>query len=291
MHPTLFTWQGLGFHTWGLMITLAFVFAGLVTGARAARVGIDPDRLVPLYLIAPIGGLLGARLLHFAMAEPRTLLENPGAFFNLGQGGFAFYGGVMLAGIAGITWGRWAGMDPWKLSDLAAPSIMLGLAMGRIGCFFAGCCHGAACEVSVMNRLVRLQGGEIVSTDGAPWLALVYKAGVGVGAIFDEPVYPTQLWESAGAFLLFGLLSLVWRYGRRFDGQVMGLMLCLYAVLRWTVESFRGDTVRGVGYFGFMSTSQVVSVALGALGVVVLGIGLVRGFKPEQPFVAEDEAI
>lgn len=290
MHPTLFTWQGLGFHTWGLMITLAFVFAGLVTGARSARVGIDPDKLVPLYLIAPIGGLLGARMLHFAMAEPRTLLEHPLAFFDMGQGGFAFYGGVILAGIAGTAWGRWAGLDPWKLADLAAPPIMLGLALGRIGCFFAGCCHGATCDVAVMNRLVNLQGGSVVSVDGFPFLALVYKAGVGVGAIFDEPLFPTQLWESAGAFMLFGGLSLVWRYGRRFDGIVMGLMLALYAPLRWTVESFRGDTVRGVGYFGVLSTSQVVSIGLGALGIVLLIAGALRGFKPEQPYRDEEDA-
>lgn len=289
MHPTLFTWHGLGIHTWGTMVTIAFVVPCLVAGLRAGKVGIDPDRLVPIWLIAPAAGLIGARLLHFLMAERGLLWEDPAAFFDLGQGGFAFYGGVILGSAACLTYAAFARIPLLKLIDVVAPTVMLGLGFGRIGCFFAGCCHGRACPAPVSATVASFQGGAIVSLEQSPWLALIFKKGVGVGAIFNHPVYPTQLWESAGAFVLFFALSAMWRWGRRFDGQVAAAMLVLYAILRFTIEGFRGDTIRGVEYLGRFSTSQMVSFPMLALG---LGLALYcfrRGVAPEQPYRPSDE--
>lgn len=289
MHPTLISMNGVGLHTWGLMITLAFAAASLLAGARARRVGVDPDKLVPVYLLAPFLGLAGARLLHFLMAEPKLFFERPMTYFDLGEGGFAFYGGVILAA-AGILAYFWAARLPvLKLADALAPTVLLGLAIGRIGCFFAGCCHGAPIGLNAESTLIHLQGGEVVTVSGFPWLALIYRRGVGVGDIFDVPIYPTQPWESIGAFLLVFFLSWMWRAHRRFDGQVVGLSLVLYAVLRYTVESFRGDTIRGVDYLGRFSTSQMVSFAMLGLGLVLLAWRVDKGRAPEKPF--EDEEI
>ena len=289
MHPTLITWHGLGFHTWGLMITLAFSAACLVLAVRSRRVGIDPDRLVPLYLLAPVLGLAGARLLHFTMAEPKLFFSHPLAYFDPGQGGFAFYGGVILGVIGGLIWARMAKIPLLKLCDLAAPAIMLGLALGRIGCFFAGCCHGRPVGLAETGTLIAFQGGRVVTVAGFPWVALVYIKNVGVGDIFDVPIFPTQAWESIGAFSLFLFLSWMWRYHRRFDGQIMGMMLVLYAGLRFTVETFRGDVIRGVDYLGLFSTSQMVSFAGFAIGLSLLIARWGKGVEKEVPVVVDEE--
>ena len=285
MLPTLFQPHGspIGLHTWGLMVMLAFIAGCSLLSARAARVGIDPDDLTGFYTLVTFGGLFGSRLLHFLMAEPTTFFANPLVFFDLSEGGFAFYGGAIFSTVAGIWYARRNGIHIWKLADAAAPSLMLGLALGRLGCFFAGCCHGRACDVPVDHALWALPGGQIVTTDGFPFLALVFERGVGVGDLFDVPTFPTQLWESTGAFLLFAFLSWEWRRWRHFDGQVFVTLLLTYPILRSTIEGFRGDAVRGTNWFGMLSTSQVVSIPVLMLGLVLLATRARRGLDPEHP--------
>jgi phosphatidylglycerol:prolipoprotein diacylglycerol transferase len=162
-----------------------------------------------------------------------------------------------------------------------------------MGCFFAGCCHGGACDASEVGTLAQFEGGRVVTLDGAPHIGLVFTKGVGVGAIHDPVVtWPTQMLESVGALTLFLLLSLMWHRWRRFDGQVMASMLALYACMRATIERFRGDSIRGLHEVMGMqlSTSQLVAAAM---VLVAAAIALWRyryGVAPETPFEPDDEA-
>ncbi|NOY28510.1 MAG: prolipoprotein diacylglyceryl transferase [Oligoflexia bacterium] len=289
MYPTIYQHGSLGFHMWGLMVMSGFIMAFIFVSRRVPRVGIDPDAMVGLYLWVVVGGLLGSRLLHFTMAEPKLFFSNPLVFFSLDQGGFAFYGGVIGGAIAGAGYAWRHSLSVWKILDIAAPSIMIGLSVGRLGCFFAGCCHGRTCPLPQSATMLSLPGGSIVTTAGFPWVALVFKRGVGVGDIFDVPVYPTQLWESSAAFVLFLFLSWMWHKHRRFDGQVLAMMLVLYAILRSTIETFRGDTIRGVDYFGMFSTSQLVSAFMVVVAIGIVAVKAHSGVAPETPFVPPDD--
>jgi len=296
MFPTLFTYQGFGFHTWGLMVLMAFLAACLVTGARAGRVGIDSDKLVPFYLIITFAGLAGSRLLHFLFAETETFLANPGVFFDPNQGGFAFLGGVIGGVLAGGVYAIATKIPVLKLADVGAPSIMLGLAVGRTGCFFAGCCHGMRCELPSTNTLINLPGGSAVTVDGFPWLALQFVPGVGVGSIFNAPLFPTQLWEITGGLLMFAFLSWMWKKWRRFDGQVMAIGLTLYAIMRSFIEQFRGDSIRGIHSFDLpglgetaLSTSQIVAIGLVVFSVVLAAWRWPKGVTAEIPFEPEED--
>ncbi|MFT4974632.1 MAG: phosphatidylglycerol:prolipoprotein diacylglycerol transferase [Myxococcota bacterium] len=307
MFPTLFTFSqehGLsagfehfgdpgvvGFHSWGLMVMMAFLVAFLTTSARAPKVGIDPDSLVPLYLLASIFGMLGSRLLHFVFAEPALLLSNPLVFFDTTEGGFAFLGGVIGGVLSGGAYALWRGIPLWKLADVIAPTIMFAAAVGRIGCFLSGCCHGAAVpDAEITSTLLALPGGSIVALDAAPFLALIFEPNVGVGAIHNVPVYPTQLWEIVSGLTLFAFLSWMWFYARRFDGQIIAAMIICYAPARIFNEMFRGDSVRGVDQFGTgLSTSQLVSLALVLVGIVIIAVRFSRGISPEEPIVYDDD--
>lgn len=281
----------LAFHTYGLFLTLGFLAAALVAGARMKKVGMNPDKLVPLIAIAIVSGILGARLLHFLGSERAAFLANPLLVFDLRQGGMAFYGGAIAASIASLLYVRSIGLSVWKMADVGVPCILLGLAIGRLGCFSAGCCHGAACPVDVdMISLTGglFPGGEVVLVHHFPYVALVFKAGVGVGNLPDQALYPTQLWEAVGAFTLFGLLSWIWRKYRYFDGQVLALTLLTYPPLRATIEGFRGDTVRGVEHVGHLSTSQLTSIPVFVVGLAILLLRFRSGVAPEKPYeVAE----
>ena len=295
MFPTLFTHQGIGFHTWGLMVMMAFLAAFMLVSSRARKVGIDSDNLVPLYLLISIFGLAGARLLHFVFAEPASFFSNPLVFFDMDQGGFAFLGGVIGGVISGAIYALRNDIPVWKLADIAAAAIMLALAVGRMGCFFAGCCHGQAWHgdhggpIEISSVLMSFPGGSVVSVAELPWVALTFKQGVGVGAIFDVPLYPTQLLEITAGLTIFALLSLMWKRFRWFDGQIIAGMLVLYAFARFNIERFRGDTVRGVDYFGLFSTSQLVSIAMVVVAAVIVVARFGAGVALEVPIIDNDE--
>lgn len=289
MYPTLYELNGLGLHTWGLMVTLAFLGAILVVHLRAPRVGIDPDLLVPLYLLAVATGLGGSRLLHFVFAQPADLFADPLILFNPNRGGFAFYGGVIGGVVSGGIYAQVRKIPMWKLLDLGAPAIMLGLAIGRVGCFFAGCCHGALCPAPLGDELVAFAGGAVHRVEGFPWVALIFN-GLGVGRILDRPLYPTQLFEITTGLALFTLLSVVWSRFRRWDGQVLALMLIGYAIARTFNEQLRGDTVRGVHSLGpiSVSTSQIVAAAMILTAAVIIALRRKQGLGPERPYEAPE---
>ena len=186
----------------------AFAAAILVLNRRGLKVGIDPDVLVMFYQIIIIAALLGSRLLHFVFAEPALFFSDPLVFFDVNQGGFAFYGGAIGGALSGIAYIRWKNIPFWKLLDAAAPTLMLGLAVGRMGCFFAGCCHGRSVPGSETGTLLSMPGGSIVFVDGAPVIAFNFVSGVGVGSIHGEAIYPTQMFESLGALSIFLFLEL-----------------------------------------------------------------------------------
>lgn len=289
MWPTLYEFHlSMGefpVRSWGLMIILAFLGAGLLTQARATRAGMDGYRLAGLYVVAFLAGLAGARLLHFLMAEPEKFFSDPLVYLRFWEGGFAFYGGAILATLCGVVYARWRQLDVWRIADLTAPTLMLGLGIGRIGCFLAGCCHGASCPLpdAAFNLLPDgFSGGALYVFSEAPFLLEEFHNGVGLN---DSPMYPTHLWESAGAISLFAILSFLWKK-RRFDGQVFGWLLILYSLMRSLIETFRGDLVRGVDWLGLFSTSQLLSIPVFVIGILVLVLrrnsGLSETSQPDQ---------
>ena len=139
----------------------------------------------------------------------------------------------------------------WQVADMGAPSIALGEAIGRWGCFAAGCCYGKPSD------------GPFQVTFTDPF------AHEAVGTPLNVPLHPTQLYLSANAFLVF--LILQWAYRRRtFDGEVFWLYVLLYSITRGIIEVWRGDLVRGFVIPGVLSTSQFIGVltALASLGML-----------------------
>ncbi len=293
MFPDLYSVEGtaLTLHTYGLMLMMAFGVAIGIAHLRARVVGVDPDHLLPVAVLAIAGGIFGSRLLHLAMAEPKLFFSQPWVLFDLSQGGMAVIGGVVSSILmcAAYAWKR--GLPVMKLADAVAPCILLGQAVGRVGCFAGGCCHGRVCHLPPGDSLTGglFPGGQIVQVEGFPFVAMLMERGVGVGSISGVPIFPTQLWEASGTFLLFVALSLVFRHFRKFDGQIMALYLMTYAGLRYFIETFRGDTIRGTEYFGMFSTSQLGSIGMATAGLLLALYGIKRGFADETPYTPEND--
>ena len=232
--------------SYGLLVAAGLVLALLVLRRLAPRVGLPAQPAQDLLVWAALAGLLGAKLLLIAL-DPASFLRRP--WEVLFQGG-VFYGGLIAAVLTAYLLARRRGFDPHALGDAAAPALAIGHALGRIGCFLAGCCWGSACD---------LPWGVVYSHPDAAATAGIVPAGT--------PVHPVQLYEAAGNFGLAALaFALLWR--RRFVGQVWWSYVLGYALLRFSVEELRGDE-RGEVLGGLFSTSQGIAL-LGALAAFVI---------------------
>jgi len=233
---------GLTIPVFGLMMSLGMLAGiGLLLYTRHYR-GFSEDDVMSAALWAILCGLLGAEILYW-ITELKDILENPRIFLSMLAQGFVFYGSL-IGGVAGLVIYCLRNRKSFfALADLFMPSLVIGQALGRIGCFCAGCCYGAP-------------------TDSA-W-SVVYPAGSGAPA--GIPLIPTQLYESAFLFVLTVVLVILLKKNRK-NGVVFGWYAILYGVWRFIIEFYRSDDR---GAVGALSTSQFIGIFVIAVGAVVL---------------------
>ena len=199
-------------------------------------------------LYAVIGFLIGGKLLFIITILPRLIARRAELYFgsellsSLLYGGFVFFGG--LIGGAALVWlyCRRYKLPALRMSDSLSPGLTLAHAMGRIGCFLAGCCFG-----------IEYHGGMAVNINGVAR-------------------FPVQLLESALLFILTGFL-LAFSRKERAAGKLTGLYIAIYSVMRFCLEFLRGDEVRGS--FLMLSSSQWISLILLPLGAYLI-------FRPKK---------
>jgi phosphatidylglycerol:prolipoprotein diacylglycerol transferase len=148
--------RGLPIRGYGVMLTLATVVAVMLASYRARQVGIDPEKIFSLAFVMVAAGIVGARLFyviqywneqfaHYTPGGGLDLAATAAAVVNVTQGGLVVYGSV-LAGLPAGIWFCWKNRLPvLGIGDIIAPSMVVGLALGRVGCFLNGCCFGGVC--------------------------------------------------------------------------------------------------------------------------------------------------
>jgi phosphatidylglycerol:prolipoprotein diacylglycerol transferase len=256
MHPILFEIPRIDLGDWvlgpipirmyGLMIGVGFLISMYLASRQARKEGVDPDRVLDMGVYLLLAAIVGSRILY-VLTNLQEFSGNPLDAFAIWKGGLVFYGGLLAAVPTGIWYVRRHKLPVWKTADIMAPYIALGHGFGRLGCFFAGCCFGTPCS------------GPLCITFSDPQSL----APLGV------PLVPTQLLESGGEFLIFGMLLLVRRF-RKFDGQVFWFYPLFYAILRFSIEFYRGDVVRGLYFGGIISTSQIIAIGMVFLSFFML---------------------
>lgn len=245
----LFGREYLPLHTYGLMVALGFLVGSLIVQHNAKREGEDPAMAIDLVFYILVAAILGSRILHVFVSERDLFFKNPLHLFAVWEGGLVFYGGFIGASLVSIWYFRRHKLSPLKWFDFFAPAIALGHGIGRLGCFFAGCCHG--------RPLLH-----------DSWFALTFPFDPNSLAPGGVPLYPTQLMEALAEGIIFCLLYWVWRH-KKFHGQVIFLYLMIYALARFIIEFYRGDAVRGMFFDTGLSTSQGIAIILFAFGAAL----------------------
>jgi phosphatidylglycerol---prolipoprotein diacylglyceryl transferase len=279
MHKILLSEPRIG--SYSALLVLTFLGGYLITRWRAGRSGIRGSHIDNLVLLVAVISLLGARLFSwFFYFPPGISLWQ--ALTNAG-GGMVFYGGMIFGLLTVILYAHLTRLALSNLLDVFAPGLALGLALGRVGCFLAGCCWGDLCispaelsSNSLSSSAWQVRTVPLLSGQSFPF-AVRFPPGSGAyqqhsklglvdqNATESKPVHPVQLYETVLALAL--CLVLHRRFDcRRWPGHVFCLLLLNYAVIRFATEFLRGDN-RPI-YLG-LTLSQIISLAMAAFAGLV----------------------
>lgn len=262
MYPVLFRIGSFPIHTYGVLHALAFVAAVWWAYRQAKRARMDAEQVVNLSMVIVLWSLIGARV--FSVLFDGNLdwyLRNLHEIFAVWKGGLTFYGGFLFGSLAGIWYIRKFGLDGWQIADLMAPALALGAAIGRLGCFASGDSYGKPTAL--------------------PW-AVTFTDPHGLAPV-GVALHPTQLYSVLTNLALFAVL-LWWQKRQKFHGQLFLIFMMLYAATRSFVEIFRNDP-RGVYLDGLISTSQIISIFLAAIGISLYAARAKNRRRQNQPVV------
>jgi phosphatidylglycerol---prolipoprotein diacylglyceryl transferase len=264
MHPILFKFGGIPIYSYGVLVATGVLISLWYGRRQAPRAGIDPDKLWNMGIYFVLVALLVAKIWlilsawDFYMANPREIFSV--ATF---QSGGTFYGGVVGGVLTILFYTHFQKMPLLPTLDTCAAALPIGHAIGRLGCFAAGCCYGKPTTVAWSVVFKNPMAGELAGTP------------LGVH------LHPTQLYEASLEFLNF--LFLMWLGKRqRFVGEIFGAYMILYGTERGIIEFFRGDPGRTMMFHDSISLMQVTSLILIITGVFLWWRGL-RGKAPIQP--------
>jgi phosphatidylglycerol:prolipoprotein diacylglycerol transferase len=254
MHPILFTIGDFYIGTYGLFVALGLL-AGIFVATRFAKKnGVDENLILDLAFVCVLAGGIGARLTYI-IVEWDGFLDAPKDYI-FSRTGFVFAGGLITGAVAGVWFLRRREAPVWLVCDVAATGMPLAHALGRIACFFSGCCFGATCDLPwavTYPKVVDPQGNEM----GVHAYHAMDKL-ISWDAARSLPVHPTQLYEAGALLLIFLAVLWIWR-SRKFEGQILLVYLLLYSIARFIIEIYRGDPR---GTYSGISTSQWISVAM-----------------------------
>ena len=247
--------------TYGFLFATGVVVAWIWFTRRARTLGLADDRLFNLTFYTVLAGILGAKALLIAL-DWRLYLEHPGEILGTLRSAGVLMGGVAAGALMFVAYCRRHALPLWSLADAIAAPLVLAQAVGRLGCYSAGCCWG-----------LRLDAGNP--------LAIVFtnpQAHEQTGVPLGVPLFPTQLVEMGYDLALAALLAWLWRRKPRPAGTVFWLYVLLYSAGRALIEVWRGDVHRGVFFGGAVSTSQLISFA----GILLALFMLARGLRERR---------
>lgn len=238
---------------YGLFFVLGFIVAALTALPKTSRLGLPRLEVLCSAVFAAVGGILGAKLLS-VLTSVRYIIEYHIPLVDVIRNGFVFYGGL-FGGAAGLAIYCKAFKAPlFAYFDLYAAGTALGHAIGRVGCLISGCCYGIPAD-----------GGFFV----------IYRRAADPNTPLGVPLLPVQLIESTSLIVIYLLCEIAFYAGKK-RGLSAFVYAAAYSVVRFTLEFFRGDEVRGV--YG-LSTSQYLSIVLLLTAVALAGGYILRQRK------------
>lgn len=246
MYPLLLSIGPVNIYSYGVMIFIAFITCLHIAKKLAITCNISPKLYEDVAIWGLLVGLLGAKFLYI-LTRLDEVMANPSNLLNYITSGFVFYGAPLTVIPYLLCVKIKYKISVLKYLDIFMTVLPLGHAIGRIGCFLAGCCYGKPTNLPI---------GVIFKRSDVIAPSLKYT-----------PLHPVQLYESSLLFILFFVLYKFYK-NRNFDGKIFSLYFMLYAIIRIVMEQFRGDGIRGFVVPNLISTSQFISIVMFIISII-----------------------
>lgn len=257
MQPFVILFDKIKLPLYGPIFLVGFIIALLLAIKYAPKYKIAREDIFFVSLFGIVGMLVGAKILYFVTRIPKiienfdrlqkAIFDEPEYVVNFAFGGMVFYGGLIGAVLGAYIYCKKYQVNLIGVLDIYAPLIPLVHGFGRVGCFFAGCCYGVEYHGALNVRF--------------PYNELVPELN-------DVPRFPVQLVEAGLNLGLFAVLFILMNKNRLKPGRALGIYLIYYTIVRYILEMFRGDIIRGG--IGIFSTSQIISIILLPIGILLL---------------------
>ncbi len=253
----IFGWQiHLVINSYGFMLMVAFYACYYFLNKDLRRLGYDTKLAADIVFAAAIGGILGSKIYYLLENFDRLLADPKGMVFS--GAGLVFLGGL-IGGMLIVTWVLKKNNLPWlKFADIVAPLLILGYAIGRVGCLLVGDDYGIPTHLPwgiAFANGVPPSTYQIFST----YFSWIDLNGFEPGVL---KVHPTQIYETTVGLLLF-----VYLWKKRTSIQVTGQLFFTYLILagleRFLVEFIRTNPK----YLFGLSGSQLISIVMIGLGM------------------------
>ena len=261
MFPVIIKIGSFELHSYGVALAAAFAFAVLIAVKRGKSAGYDFSQIYDLSIVIIVSSLIGSRfayvVLHFEEFRGRMwdIISPIQSNGQIGIAGMVQLGGVVFAIIAFVIYARIKKMNLGKIADVLVPSLAIGIAIGRIGCFLNGCCFGELCDL--------------------PWAVKFPPGSFAHYAYHDAAVHPTQLYAVIYALIIFAIL-IKFDKTKPFNGFTFALFMILYGIARYINESLRyyegseaGMVLLNIFNINF-TFSQIISISLFLTGIIII---------------------
>lgn len=250
MHPILFKPFGFAIYSYSVALIASFLLATALAVYLARKRGpTDSDYLQELAVWGIVWGIIGSRL-GYVIQHPEYYLHAPLSILNLREGGMTILGGIITPVFALWYSCYRRKIDVRNVLDTFSAPLLLGMAIGRIGCILHGCCYGDLCKASFPFAMTYPQSS--------------FPPGIALG-----PRYPTQGIEALADLLLMGFV--IWLLPRiKFAGQAFWVTLAGYGLIRFLNEFIRADGRE-------ISSGGVTIAQLTALAMTFVGLALAAG--------------
>ncbi|UTR15991.1 prolipoprotein diacylglyceryl transferase [Salipaludibacillus sp. LMS25] len=247
LNPVAFELGPLTVYWYGLLIGLGAFIGYLIANREAKKRGMPTDMFADLLLFALPAAIIGARI-YYVIFRWDHFAEDPVSMFYIWEGGLAIHGGLIGALLTAYIFARIKGLSFWKIADIAAPSIILGQAIGRWGNFMNQEVYGGEVSRSFLENL--MLPDFIINQ--------MYIQGA-----YHHPTFLYEsLWNIAGFILLLWLRRVNLRRGELFITYAIW-----YSVGRFFIEAIRTDYLL---IFDVLKTAQVVSIITVIGGIIIL---------------------
>jgi len=255
MFPTLVRVGNFEITTFGLMMFIAFIAAGWVATRQFRGYGLPEELAASQVMAAAIGGILGAKIYYAILFRDWHLLFD--------RAGLVWYGGL-IGGTIACSWYLWhKHVDYLTGADATAPPLAIGYALGRIGCFLVGDDYGR--PTNSWMGIAFPKGSPPTTAESLRQFGVHVDPSIPPDQVLR--VYPTQLFESAAAFVIFFILLAVARRPHP-KGRVFGLFFLLLGIERFLVEIVRAKDDRFLGPCTIAQLISVIAIIVGTVLVV-----------------------